>query len=53
VLEKRGLVFFVRDSALTVIMPKGRHALTGEKEPQHRKKKSPLDYIGQAVTRVR
>ena len=46
VLEKRGLVFFVRDSALAVIMPKGRHALNGEEEPKAGKKKSPLDYIG-------
>ena len=29
ILEHRGLLFFLRNSALAVILPKGRHALTG------------------------
>jgi hypothetical protein len=33
ILERRGLIFFVRDTALAVILPKGRHALAGEEPP--------------------
>ena len=33
-LEQRGLVLFVRDSTVAVIMPKGRHALSGEPSPK-------------------
>ena len=45
VLEQRGLVLFVRDSAVAVIMPKGRHALAGEPSPTPGKK-PPLGFLG-------
>jgi hypothetical protein len=44
VLEERGLVLFVRDGAVAVIMPKGRHALTGEEEPKPGRKPR-LDFL--------
>ena len=44
-LEQRGLVLFVRDSAVAVIMPKGRHALSGESSPKPGKK-PPLGFLG-------
>lgn len=45
-LEHRGLVLFVRNSALAVIMPKGRHALSGEPDPTPGKKPPPLGFLG-------
>ena len=45
VLEQRGLVLFVRDGAVAVIMPKGRHALAGEPSPTPGKK-PPLGFLG-------
>ena len=44
-LEQRGLVLFVRDSAVAVIMPKGRHALAGEPSPTPGKR-PPLGFLG-------
>jgi hypothetical protein len=43
-LEHRGLMLFIRDTALAVITPRGRHALTGEEEPKPAKKR-PLGFI--------
>ncbi|HEY8277731.1 MAG TPA: hypothetical protein VIG52_12215 [Methyloceanibacter sp.] len=37
-LEQRGLVLFVRESGLAVILPKGRHALSEEPSPKPGKK---------------
>jgi hypothetical protein len=45
ILEGRGLMLFVRNSALAVIMPKGRHALAGEPSPTPGKK-PPLGFLG-------
>ena len=45
ILEMRGLVFFVRDTASAVITPRGRHALTGEPNPKPAKK-PPLGFLG-------
>jgi len=44
ILERRGLVFFVRDTAFAVITPKGRHALTGS-EPSPTPGKKPLGFL--------
>ena len=44
ILERRGLILFVRNSALAVILPKGRHALSGEPDPKPSKK--PLGFLG-------
>ena len=44
-LEDRGLILFVRNSALAVILPKGRHALSGEPSPKPGKK-PPLGFLG-------
>ena len=44
-LEQRGLVLFVRNSAVAVIMPKGRHVLSGEPSPTPGKK-PPLGFLG-------
>jgi hypothetical protein len=43
-LEHRGLILFVRNSAFAVILPRGRHALSGEPSPTPGKK--PLGYLG-------
>ena len=43
-LEQRGFVLFVRDSAFAVILPKGRHALSDEEEAKPTKKR-PLGFI--------
>ena len=45
VLEQRGLLLFVRDNAVAVIMPRGRHALTAEEESKPAKKKPPLGFL--------
>jgi hypothetical protein len=45
-LEQRGLILFVRNSALAVIMPKGRHALSGEPSPTPGKKPPPFGSLG-------
>ena len=45
ILEGRGLVMFVRNSAFAVILPKGRHALASEEEAKPAKKK-PLGFLG-------
>ena len=44
-LERRGLILFVRNSALAVILPKGRHALSGEPATPGRKP-PPLGFLG-------
>ena len=44
VLENRGLVFFVRDTASAVITPRGRHVLAGEPSPKPGKK-PPLGFL--------
>ena len=44
ILERRGMVFFVRDTAFAVITPKGRHALTGS-EPSPTPGKKPLGFL--------
>ena len=43
-LEQRGLVLFIRDSTVAVIMPKGRHALSGEPSPKPGKK-PPMGFL--------
>jgi hypothetical protein len=45
ILEQRGLILFVRDSAVAVIMPRGRHVLAGEPSPTPGKK-PPLGFLG-------
>ena len=44
-LEQRGLVLFVRDSAVAVIMPKGGHGLSGEPSPKPGKN-PPSGFLG-------
>ena len=46
ILEGRGLMLFVRNSASAVITPRGRHALAGEEEAKPAKKKPPLGFLG-------
>ena len=43
---KGSRLLYVRNSGLAVIMPKGRHALAGEEEAKHAKKKPPLGFLG-------
>ena len=45
ILEMRGLVFFVRDTASAVITPRGRHWLAGGPNPKPGKK-PPLGFLG-------
>jgi hypothetical protein len=45
ILERNGLILFVRNSALAVILPKGRHALAGT-EPSPKPGKPPLGFLG-------
>ena len=45
VLEDRGLLLVVRNSAMAVIMPRGRHALSGAPSPTPGKK-PPLGFLG-------
>ena len=44
VLENRGLVLFVRDTASAVITPRGRHLLSGAASPKPVKR--PLGFLG-------
>ena len=46
ILEGRGLMMFVRNSASAVITPRGRHALAGGAEPKPPGKKPPLGFLG-------
>jgi hypothetical protein len=46
ILEGRGLVLFVRNSAFAVITPRGHHALAGEEESKPAKKTPPLGFLG-------
>ncbi len=45
ILEGRGLMMFVRNSAFAVITPRGRHALSGEPSPTPGKK-PPFGFLG-------
>ena len=45
ILEERGLLFFVRNSAMAVITPRGRHALSGAPSPTPGKK-PPFGFLG-------
>jgi hypothetical protein len=42
ILEGQGFVLFVRDTALAVITPRGRHVLSGAPGPTPGKKPPPL-----------
>ena len=44
-LEQKGLVLFVRDNSVAVIMPKGRHVLSGAPDPTPGKKPPPLGFL--------
>jgi hypothetical protein len=45
ILEHRGLLLFLRDSALAVILPKGRHALSGVEPNPPLPSKRPLGFL--------
>ena len=45
ILEDRGLLLVVRNSAMAVITPRGRHALSGAPAPGPGKK-PPLGFLG-------
>jgi hypothetical protein len=45
VLERRGLVFFVRDTAFAVVTPKGRHALADPEPNPKPSRKHPIGFL--------
>jgi hypothetical protein len=45
-LEHRGLLHFLRNSATAVILPKGRHALSGDDPNPRPLTKRPLGFLG-------
>ena len=45
ILEGQGFVLFVRDTALAVITPRGRHVLSGAPDPTPGKKPPPLGFL--------
>jgi hypothetical protein len=44
-LERRGLVFFVQDSAFAIVTPKGRHALEEAEPSPNPQRKPPLGFL--------
>ena len=45
ILERRGLVFFVRGTAFAVVTPKGRHALADPEPSPKPMRKHPIGFL--------